>query len=291
MATEGIDDALFTDIAMPDAEAPAAPASDTDAPAADPADPNPNPDAAPGDDTQPAGEGDDTLPAGDGDDPLRDGKGRFKGGFQARIDELTEARRSAERRAALAEAKVAALNSSDEGAPQAKPDPADYTDYGEYIRDLTRYEVKAAAAESAGKDATEATGDVDRIRADTWATKVQASKSTLTDFDDVVGKSEIPIAGHVALALMEADKGPELAYHLAQNPDVADRLNGMSEARAAIELGKIETTLGVKAPKAASKAPAPIEPVRSGSSQAKPLDKIDDMEEYKAARRKQGARY
>jgi hypothetical protein len=74
---------------------------------------------------------------GEGDDPLRDDAGKFKSGFQSRIDRLTRDLRSAERRAATAEALISARDPSDEGAPKAKPDPKDFSDYGEYVEALT----------------------------------------------------------------------------------------------------------------------------------------------------------
>jgi hypothetical protein len=309
--SEGIPDSEFTDIVSPDpaalleAEKPAngagegegadtaagAEGADTVA-AADGADTLKAADGDDGEAGEKGKEGEDTAKAADGDDALRDGKGRFKGGFQARIDELTAARHNAERRAAAAEAQLAALNSSDKDAPTAEPTPDQFEDYGDYVKALTKWTAKASATDQAATDATAAHDEAANTRGQIWGARVEATKATLPDWDNVAGKSETPLREDIALAMMEAERGPELLYHLAQNPDVAAQLNDMSPARAAMELGRIEAKLeGPKAPppKAASKAPAPIDPVKPGSSATKSLADIDDMEEYVAKRKSQGA--
>lgn len=228
---------------------------------------------------------------GDEADPLRDDKGQFKSGFQSRIDRLTRDLRSAERRAATAEAIISARDPSGEGAPKAEPTPADYENYGDYVKDLTKWQSAESEREKAGSTVKDAGEEADTIRAEIWSEKLKAAKTTLKDFDEVVGKSEVQIAPHVISILIDADKGGELAYHLAQNPEIADRLNDMSPARAAMELGRIENDLGPKAPppKNPSKAPAPIEPVKPGSSTSKKIEDIDDMDDYVKTRKSQGA--
>ena len=88
---------------------------------------------------------------------------------------------------------------------------------------------------------------------------------------------------------MDADAGPSLAYHLAKNPDVAARLNAMTPTRAAIELGRIETTLTAPAVKVPSNAPTPITPIPpQASGRTVDLSKAS-MEDYIAERKRQGA--
>jgi hypothetical protein len=228
---------------------------------------------------------------GEGDDPLRDKGGKAKSGVQGRIDQLTALYRDAQRRAARAEAMLSAQDPSGEGAPKAKPDPKEFPDYGDYVEALSDWKDEQREREKAGSIAKDAGQEADQIRGQIWSEKVQASKAAIKDFDAVVGKSEIELRSDIVPVLMEADKGPELLYHLAQNPDLVARLNDMSPARAAMEMGRIEKELGPKAPppKTPSKAPAPIEPVRPGSSTSKSVAEIDDMDEYVAKRKAQGA--
>lgn len=238
----------------------------------------------------------------DDDAPLRDERGRYKGGVQGRIDTLTRLRHDAERRAEAAEAEVARMRApaGQDGAkpgPAAAPKPAeaDFENYGDYVEALTDWKADQRDASRASDAATRAHGDAAEARSAIWQAKIANTAAALPDYSEVVDKSEIPIANHVAAAIMDAEQGPELAYFLAKNPDVADKLNEMSPMRAAVELGKIEATLAKPAepPKLRetrqTQAPAPINPVQAGSTTSKnPSDM--SMEEYAEFRKKAGLR-
>lgn len=248
-----------------------------------------------GDDTGEDGEGD-----GEKDEALRDKRGRFKGGAEGRIAELTRHKHDALRRAEAAEAEVARLkgnatqNGALPGSDAAKPNPDDFEDYGEYVEALTDWKADRREAQRADKAATSAAEEAANARNAEWSAKVAATTAVLPDYEEVAGKSDIQVRDHVVDAIMDADRGPELVYHLAQNPDVAERLNAMSPARAAIELGKIEASLGeaaapAKAEPPAKKtttAPAPITPVKPGATTAKDPAKMS-QDEYNEWRKGQ----
>lgn len=225
---------------------------------------------------------------GEEEAPLRDEKGRFKGA-EARIAELTRLRREAERERDYFKGLASPDQARSTADAATKPTPAQFEDYGDYVEALTDWKADQRDAKRSESDASRSAQRADQLRGQEWQTKVSATSATIADYNEVVGKSELPVAGHVAEALMDADRGPELAYHLAQNPEVMGKLNDMSPARAAIELGKIEATLGETPAKATTKAPAPITPVRSGSSTTKDPAKMD-MAEYTAYRAKMGIR-
>jgi hypothetical protein len=127
------------------------------------------------------------------------------------------------------------------------------------------------------------------IRDRAWEAREAQTKASIPDYDAVVPVSTVPIKPHVVEALMDADAGPSLAYHLAKNPDVAARLNAMTPTRAAIELGRIETTLTAPAVKVPSNAPTPITPITpQASGRTVDLSKAS-MEDYIAERKRQGA--
>ena len=95
---------------------------------------------------------------------------------------------------------------------------------------------------------------------------------------------------------MESDRGPELAYHFAKNPDVLVNLNGMSPTQAAREIGKLEATLPtVKAPVVPSKklstTPAPANANVTQGRATQPSLASASMDEYMAQRKSQGARW
>lgn len=231
------------------------------------------------DDADKPAEGEEEQPK---DEPLRDDKGRYKGGVQARIDELTRKAAEATRRAARAEEQLSARSTAD--APTAKPTEDQFESYGDFVEALTDWKADQREASRTQTEATDATKEAEQHRGAAWAARIGEAKSTIADFDAVMDKADTPTAPHVANAIMDADRGPELLYHLAHNPELVDKLNGMSPMRAAIELGRIETTLDAPAerPKpretTQSKAPAPITPVQPGASTSKDPAKMSQSE-------------
>lgn len=224
----------------------------------------------------------------------RDEKGRFKG-VQPRIDELTRARREAEREAAYWRqvATQGQAQPSAQAAPQ-KPTPDQFDDYGAYVEALTDWKAEQAVAKRMELDSTR---KVAETRAQTFAERQAQARTTMPDYDEVVGGSNTPIADHVGEAMLESELGPQLAYHFAKNPDVLMRLNGMSPVAAAREMGRLEATLGTKAaaPAAPSKklsaTPPPAGTLGSQGRATKPSLATASMEEYMAQRKAQGARW
>ena len=223
----------------------------------------------------------------------RDEKGRFKG-VQPRIDELTRARREAEREASYWRG-IAQQGQAQQSAPAAptKPTPDKYDDYGDYVEALTDWKTEQAVAKRMEQDSTR---KVAETRSQTFAERQVATRAVLPDYDAVVGASETPIANHVGEAILESDRGPELAYHFAKNPDVLQSLNGMTPMQAAREIGKLEATLPTKtAPVVPSKklstTPAPASTTVTQGRATQPALATASMGEYMAQRKSQGARW
>ena len=149
------------------------------------------------------------------------------------------------------------------------------------------------AALSANEQKTQAAAQAaqNKRRTESWAKAQTAVRQALPDYDEVVGLSEVVVAPHVTDTILESDRGPEVAYYLAQHPEKAEQINGLSPIAAARAIGRIEASLPELPVAAAkiSKAPAPIKPVSASSSA--PIGISDDMstEAYRAARAKQGA--
>lgn len=207
---------------------------------------------------------------------------------QDRIDDLTRKFRTLERRNEFLEGLVSQptpTSAPNEGAP--KPNADDFDSYDEYVEALTDWKVEQTLAKQSAATAQRTEGLVQQAN---WAAKLEAAEASLPDYKAVVGSSEVPIAPHVGQALMDADRGPELAYHLAQHPEVADKLNKMSATKAAMELGRLETALSGKAPVKTTNAPPPATPIRSAPARQAEASKMS-MDEYVEMRRKQGARY
>ena len=104
----------------------------------------------------------------------------------------------------------------------------------------------------------------------------------MPDFDEVVFEMGFPKSEVMTNAILDSEVGPQVAYYLANNPDEAEKIAELPPISALRAIGRLEakfeappkkkaaangthaTAAGVK--KAAAPPPAPIEPVRGGTS-------------------------
>lgn len=73
-------------------------------------------------------------------------------------------------------------------------------------------------------------------------------------------------------AVTSMDSGHKVLHHLGQNPEEAERLLSLPPLRMALELARLETTVGQAKPAPVSKAPAPISPVGGNSAPVEPAE-------------------
>lgn len=228
----------------------------------------------------------------EGQQTERDEKGRFKG-VQPRIDELTRARREAEREAAYWKQVAQGTQSPAQAAPQ-RPVPENFEKYDDYIDALTDWKAEAAVAKRMEADSTR---KVAETRAQTFAERQTQARTVMPDYDEVVGGSDTPISEHVGEAIMESELGPQLAYHFGKNPDVLLCLNSMNPTAAAREIGRLEATLSAKpatpaAPtKKVSNTPAPAGTMGTQGRATTPALANLSMDDYMKQRKSQGARW
>jgi hypothetical protein len=84
----------------------------------------------------------------------------------------------------------------------------------------------------------------------------------LTDrYPDIEAKvfndTSLPMSATMAETIMESEKGPEIAYHLSANRELAQRIKSMSPLQAAMELGRIESKLALPPSRKQTQAPPP----------------------------------
>jgi hypothetical protein len=245
----------------------------------------------------------------------RDEQGRFRNPVQPRIDELTRATHEAKREAEYWRARAEALATPPAPPPEpvAKPTPEQFDDYGAYVEALTDWKAdQKIEAKLSERDAKAAEKQQFTQRATNWAERVAQVRQAVPDYDQVMSTSTVPVTKVVEAALLDSERGPEIALHLARNLDVADRLNRMTEIQVAREIGRLEGTLpAVSAPNPSpdpdaatdtpapvtppaaptvrtTAAPAPVKPTGSGRSTETSLAKMP-MDEYVKTRQKQGA--
>jgi len=171
---------------------------------------------------------------------------------------------------------------------QAKEAPADTDkppreedfngDWGKFIAATAAYEAAKAVKgtlESDRKTATETRlAELRQEVIEDFNERAEAFKAKATDFDTVVLKY-VEGGGKFSDAVRElvtdSDVGPQLTYHLAKNPALANRINALSPLQAAKEIGKLEDALS-RPPNRTTKAPPPLKTPNGGAQHSSSED-------------------
>jgi hypothetical protein len=204
---------------------------------------------------------------------------RFSEITKQREEARKEAQQERQAREAL-EARLAVLER--QPAPQApkvdeEPQPSQFNDAFEYAKALAEYTADKRIGEMRKQDAEAKEAQERQKVIETWASKVQAAKASMPDFDDIVASSDVVVNDDIRDAILESDVGPQILYHLAENDDVAKRIAGLTPKQALREIGKLEARFEVKEtppeskPVVRSKAPAPINPLRGSNPADVPM--------------------
>lgn len=198
---------------------------------------------------------------------------RFEKITKQREEARAEAQKEREARESL-EAKVKELESRNQ--PQKveaaeEPRPEQFTDMYEYAKALTDYKVDQRLSEEKQKEA-QAKVEAQRQQViNTWAKRVESAKAEMPDFEAMVGSADVVVSNEVRDAIFESEVGPQVLYHLAENPEIAEKLQGMTVTSALRTIGKLEAQFEKAEPQTKpvvgkSKAPAPINPIRSAAN-------------------------
>lgn len=177
----------------------------------------------------------------------KEDKPKIKGGFQARIDRLIkqqatleEQKTAAEKRALDAEAK---LNGTDKLKETDEPQREKFESESDYIRALTRWEVKQemkAAAENEQKRAYENKVKEARSRYNVRMIALQEANPEIKEIMNQAISVPTVIEGPIT---EEMDNGEEVAVFLAQNPEICKELLEMSASRAIAAVWRISEKL------------------------------------------------
>lgn len=216
-----------------------------------------------------------------------------KGGVQKRIDELTRKAHEAEREAAFWREQAAKSQAPSTDA--AKPARDDFATDADYFEALADWKAEQKVSEFRKQQQAEALNKAEQnqtaTRFELYQERVAASLEAIPDYAEVVGASDVPAAPHVLESILDSDSGPQLAYHLAKNPELAEQLNVMTPVQAAREIGRLEARLAqpkaeTTPPKRTTNAPAPITPVRGSNGKfTKSPDQMTDAEWYASQRK------
>jgi hypothetical protein len=224
-----------------------------------------------------------------GQEPERDEQGRFTGRkAQERINELTRARRQAERErdhyAAMLQQQQTAP------APQGNKPPAfeDFNDLNEWGRAIA----ETAAAQARQVAAQEFAQRQQQAQAaqvfSSYEAREREYAATNPGYQDAMAalQSTVRFSPEVLEVLGASDAGPAVVHYLGEHLDAADKLQRLPPHLAAAEIARIEAR--VKAPKAkpVSKTPSPA-PVLAGGSVAQKDPEQMTTDEWLAWRRNQ----
>ncbi|CAB5212780.1 hypothetical protein UFOVP188_53 [uncultured Caudovirales phage] len=203
--------------------------------------------------------------------------------LERRFSEITkqreEARKEAQREREARESLEARLKDLEAKAqPQQvtpdveqEPKPEQFSDMYEYNQALIDYRVDQRLAQEKQKEAqAKANAERDKML-NVWSDRVKAAKAELPDFENMVGSADVVVSNEVRDAIFESDVGPRILYHLAENPEIATELQGMTLTAALRKIGKLEAQFEKIEPLSKpvvgkSKAPAPINPIRSAAN-------------------------
>ena len=207
---------------------------------------------------------------------------RFSELTKQREEARKEAQREREAREAL-ENKIKELEGKAEPKPveeNVKPQPSQFNDAFEYAEALAEWSAEQAIL-NREKAEVERKEQEDRQKlADSWKKREAAIKADLPDYDEMIASAaDVTVNDIVRDAIIESDVGPRILYHLAENPELVETLNSSSPIKALREIGKLEakfeakdtskeakTDAETKPQVARSKAPAPLNPIKTSSA-------------------------
>ena len=219
-----------------------------------------------------------------------------------RFDEVTKQRDLAKQEAEQARIRAQELEQElkaikSQAAPKEqsrdeKPRPDQFVDAFEYAEALADWSAENAVMRARQEDVEKKLQEERSKVIDNWNKKLEATKSELPDYDDMVASADVMVSNEVRDAILESDVGPRILYHLAENPEIAEKISKSSLITALREIGKLEARFEktepkeVKAVAQKSKAPAPISPIKAGSSEQVIITDTDKMtySQYKAMR-------
>ena len=199
---------------------------------------------------------------------------RFSEITKQRESAREEARREREARETLEE-KIrdleAKIQPKAEPVAETEPLPEQFSDMYEYAKALTDYRVEQRLQEEKQKEAQAKVAAEHAKLIDTWGQRVREAKAEMPDFDDMINSTDVTVSNEVRDAIFESEVGPRILYHLAENPDFAVKLQGMTLTAALKAIGKLEAQYEKTEPQTKtvvgkSKAPAPINPIRSAAN-------------------------
>lgn len=188
-----------------------------------------------------------------------------------------------QRKIAALETEVAELRRREAERSTAKEPPkeSDFNgDFEAYNRAMIAHEV----AETLRKEQAAATKDdlkarqdeLTQERVDVHLDRVTEARKVLPDYDAVLEKGlNVHMPDKTLELIMDSEKSAHIAYYLAKHPESVKSLAKMGPLDAARYLGGLEARLSLPKPKTQTSAPAPVTPLKGGSTPSNPDKDLD----------------
>lgn len=209
---------------------------------------------------------------------------------QSEVDEIIrkkDAKRLRERDEMRKEIEVLrklALQGRDE--PRKEPTPApqegkepvrgDFESYEQFLSAQAQFRAhgtaKAVIKEERDAEAKRVADDAAKKTAQEWRERVKKNSEGIEDFEDVLTTAtsdpQSAVSRLPADPIAACDNPAKVLYHFATHPDEAERIASLPPGQQAREIWKTDAAIAAAKPpaKQASKAPAPITALASGST-------------------------
>lgn len=209
----------------------------------------------------------------------RDEKGRFVP--QERVNEITRARREAERRADSLERELSQYRQQTvQHQPQSHDQPPsiqDFNDINQWSAAMTNYAIAQAESRVEQRFQQQSQRQQQQTVEQQFEERSQKYAKDHPDFDTAVSDLGRAVQFHPAVveAIGLNERGPEIVHYLATHLDEADRISRLPPHIAAVQLGRIEAQVSAAKPKTVTNAPNP--PPTLGGGKATVTKNPDDM--------------
>lgn len=220
----------------------------------------------------------------------RDERGRFKSEAQNRINELTRARRQAERERDALMAEVERYRQPQQTAPADKP-PAfeDFQDLNQWAAAVAQHARQSALTEAERKFSERQQQTSQEQVFGQYEARERQYAAAHPDYAEAIDslRSSVRFAPSTLEVIATSEHGPAVVHHLGKHLDEADRLARMPPHMQAAEVARIEARVSAPKPKPVTKAPDPAPSLSGGAPAPKGLSDDLPIEEWVARRREQ----
>tara|TARA_R110000822_G_scaffold3036_6_gene13862 strand:+ start:1463 stop:2275 length:813 start_codon:yes stop_codon:yes gene_type:complete len=232
--------------------------------------------------------------AEDQDDDADDSETAKRPKVQKRIDEITKARREAERERDFWRMQ-AQQKAQQQAVPQYSKPTLEQHDYDQeaYLEALADYKVHTTLAQSMAQQAEYQQQQSTAQTVNQFKMREYEVMSEFPDYQQKVYANDVPITDTMATAIRTDENGAKVAYFLATYKDIAYRVANMPQRDQFLAIGEISEKIsqaqsagGLK-PSKVSNAPSPIPSMSTRSSVVNKNPEKMSTDEFMAWRNKQ----